>query len=72
MRPYFFGAALLVGWTLIAAGVLANLAGVDGIGNRPIVLVRPDAPSIDPLEVGIDASVPLAGSASVSVEQNPL
>lgn len=69
MRPIVFGIALVGAWTLLAAGVIANLAGVSGVGNPPIVLVPvpvslPEAP--------FDASVPLAEVPSVRVEQSAL
>jgi len=66
MRPYLFGVALLGGWTLIAAGALANLAGVEGVGNKPSVLVPVVELELEaqpsPPDSTFDASVPLAGA----------
>ena len=69
MRPYVFGIALLVVWILIAAGAIANLAGVSGVGNSPMALVPLDAPVAG---LSLDASVPLAGTESAPVQRGAL
>jgi hypothetical protein len=72
MRPYVFGIAALLGWTLVAAGVVANLAGVDWLTNRPIVnppAARAVGPGAGP---HIDASVPVAEGPSVAADRSAL
>lgn len=60
MRPYLLGITVILGWTLIAAGVVANLAGVQGVGNRPFI-AAPSARTPPEDTMTLDASVPLAG-----------
>ncbi len=72
MRPYIFGIALLSCWTFIAAGVVANLAGVEGVGNRPIVLVPVDGARMAPLDTAVDASVPFADSVTSPADRGRL